>query len=261
MGAVATQSVVEPAFGPRGLALMRDGVSAPTRCGGCCRRRAGGRPPGRRRRHAAAAWRFTPAAAASARPATEWRTASSAQANIMGGATVPDAMVDAYRRRSGELAGRLLAALEAAEREGGDLRGRQSAAAARGRRRARAGQPSEDLPVDLRVEDHPDPLARAAPPAAPARAPTGAWRPATSWPRRATSRARSSSTPPRTRTRPTTPSSPSGTASRWPPTGREQDARAQLERAYARQRGLARAAAAPARGRAVPRRRRALSRG
>jgi hypothetical protein len=52
----------------------------------------------------------------------------SAQANLMSGTTVPDAMVAAYRDTGGTLAERLLAALDAAEDEGGDLRGRQSAA-------------------------------------------------------------------------------------------------------------------------------------
>jgi uncharacterized Ntn-hydrolase superfamily protein len=72
--------------------------------------------------------------------------------------TVPRAMVRAYSECSGEgLAERLLAALDAAEREGGDLRGRQSAAMVVVTARA-TGSPAEDKPVDLRVEDHPEPL-------------------------------------------------------------------------------------------------------
>jgi uncharacterized Ntn-hydrolase superfamily protein len=50
------------------------------------------------------------------------------QANLMAGTTVPAAMASAYRAAEGDLAERLLAALEAAEAAGGDLRGRQSAA-------------------------------------------------------------------------------------------------------------------------------------
>jgi uncharacterized Ntn-hydrolase superfamily protein len=73
----------------------------------------------------------------------------SAQANMMERPTVPDAMIDAYRSAGGDLAERMLAALEAAEREGGDIRGRQSAALVVASAR----------PVDLRVEDHPDPVA------------------------------------------------------------------------------------------------------
>ena len=82
----------------------------------------------------------------------------SAQANIMERDTVPAAMVRGYDAARGELAERLLAALDAAEGEGGDLRGRQSAAllvvAARG-----SGRPGEEKLVDLRVDDHPEPLA------------------------------------------------------------------------------------------------------
>ena len=63
-------------------------------------------------------------------------------------ATVPDAMAAAFEAASGPLPERLLAALDAAEAEGGDLRGRQSAVLlVVGRRK-----------IDLRVDDHPDPL-------------------------------------------------------------------------------------------------------
>ena len=81
----------------------------------------------------------------------------SVQANMMLKPTVPDAMLAAYLGASGDLAERLLAALDAAEAEGGDIRGRQSAAMV-----VVKGKPSEkpwlDRIVDLRVEDHPQPL-------------------------------------------------------------------------------------------------------
>ncbi|MDD3643542.1 MAG: DUF1028 domain-containing protein, partial [Candidatus Krumholzibacteria bacterium] len=69
-----------------------------------------------------------------------------------------DAMADAYETAEGDLAERLLAALEAAEREGGDIRGRQSAAIVivSG---TDTGRPWADRLFDLRVEDHPDPVA------------------------------------------------------------------------------------------------------
>jgi uncharacterized Ntn-hydrolase superfamily protein len=82
----------------------------------------------------------------------------SAQANIMERDTVPAAMVRAYSSTSGAgFAERLLAALDAAEGEGGDLRGRQSAALLVVAPRA-TGNPAEDRPIDLRVEDHRDPV-------------------------------------------------------------------------------------------------------
>lgn len=81
----------------------------------------------------------------------------SVQANLMEKPTVWAAMGLAYESSQGDLAERLLAALEAAEREGGDLRGRQSAAfvivSAEN-----TGQPWRDRIFDLRVEDHPQPV-------------------------------------------------------------------------------------------------------
>jgi uncharacterized Ntn-hydrolase superfamily protein len=82
----------------------------------------------------------------------------SAQANIMERGTVPAAMIRAYSASPDvAFAERLLAALDAAEAEGGDLRGRQSAALLVVSPRA-TGNPVEDRPIDLRVEDHPDPI-------------------------------------------------------------------------------------------------------
>jgi uncharacterized Ntn-hydrolase superfamily protein len=71
--------------------------------------------------------------------------------------TVWDAMVETFGAAPGELADRLLAALDAAEEEGGDLRGAQSAAllVVPG---ARNGSPEADVLFDLRVDDHPEPL-------------------------------------------------------------------------------------------------------
>src|SRR6185295_7197153 len=80
----------------------------------------------------------------------------SCQANMMARSTVPDAMAVAYERADGTLADRLLAALDAAEAEGGDVRGRQSAAML-----IVAAEEADSWrrEVDLRVDDHTDPLA------------------------------------------------------------------------------------------------------
>ena len=76
------------------------------------------------------------------------------QANMMALDTVPAAMARAFARRDGPLAERFIAAMEAAEEQGGDVRGRQSAALviapAEGERWRRS--------IDLRVEDHHDPV-------------------------------------------------------------------------------------------------------
>ena len=115
MGAVATQSVVEPAFGPRGLDLMRDGASAPD----AVRRLLEGDPQPEVRQvalvdaagHAAAHTGDRCIAEAGQRLGEQ----VSAQANIMARSTVPDAMVAAYETARGDLA---------APAAGGPARGR-----------------------------------------------------------------------------------------------------------------------------------------
>ena len=157
VGAVATQSVAEPAYGPRGLELMRAGASAPE----ALHRLLADDRQERVRQVAFVDRHGRVAAHTGARCIREagHRVADgvSAQANIMERATVPDAMVAAYRAGGGDLAERMLEALEAAEREGGDLRGRQSAALLVVAPRA-SGRPTEDRLFDLHVDDHPDPV-------------------------------------------------------------------------------------------------------
>ena len=79
----------------------------------------------------------------------------SAQANMMALPTVWPAMLEAYERGAGDLAERLLQAMEAAEGEGGDIRGRQAAALI-----VVAGAPSSPPRplIDLRIDDHADPV-------------------------------------------------------------------------------------------------------
>ena len=79
------------------------------------------------------------------------------QANLMASATVPAAMVRAYETAEGELVDKLMAVLEAAQKEGGDIRGKQSAAIV-----VTIGEPTgiewKDKLFDLRIEDHPEPI-------------------------------------------------------------------------------------------------------
>ncbi len=158
VGVVATQSVVEPAYGPKGLGQLRRGASAPD----ALRRLLGDDENAAVRqvaivdKHGRAAVHTGPRCIREA----GHRVADgvSAQANMMKRPTVPDAMIEAFRATQGELSRRLLAALEAAEREGGDIRGRQSAAMLVVAPRA-TGAPMADTPIDLRVDDHPDPVA------------------------------------------------------------------------------------------------------
>jgi uncharacterized Ntn-hydrolase superfamily protein len=157
VGAVATQSFAEPAYGPRGLGLIRSGRSAAGALGELI-----DEDSGEATRQVAIvdnAGRVAVHTGRSCIPEAGHQVAdqASAQANMMRRDTVWHAMIDAYSATQGDLATRLMAALEAAEAEGGDVRGRQSAAilVVGGRRSER---PWEQRVFDLRVEDHPDPL-------------------------------------------------------------------------------------------------------
>jgi uncharacterized Ntn-hydrolase superfamily protein len=81
----------------------------------------------------------------------------SCQANLMANAKVWPAMKQAFEKAEGDLAERMMVALEAAEEAGGDIRGRQSAAMVVVKARA-SGKPWNDVLVNLRVEDHDHPL-------------------------------------------------------------------------------------------------------
>jgi uncharacterized Ntn-hydrolase superfamily protein len=157
VGAVANQSVPGPGYGPRGLDLMREGASAPQ----ALQQLLSGDEHEPLRQLACVDRYGRVAAHTGARCIRQagHRVADgvSAQANIMERSTVPDAMVEAYRSAAGDLADRLLAALEAAEAQGGDLRGRQSAALLVVSRQASATA-AEEPRFDLRVEDHRDPI-------------------------------------------------------------------------------------------------------
>jgi len=157
VGAVATQASVDPGYGPKGLARMREGTDASAALGACL-----AEDELRAVRQVAM---VDPSGAVAAHTGDECIPAAghvtgegfSCQANMMLNDTVWGAMADAYLSAEGDLASRLMAALRGAEAEGGDIRGRQSAAivvvAAVG-----TGEPWEDRVVDLRVEDHPNPL-------------------------------------------------------------------------------------------------------
>jgi uncharacterized Ntn-hydrolase superfamily protein len=155
VGAVATQSIAEPAYGPRALELLAAGANAREALDELLAadaqqhvRQVGVVDSGGR-------------VAAHTGPGCipfaghETGEAFSCQANIMASPAVWPAMAEAFAQTSGDLADRLVAALAAAEREGGDLRGRQSAAL--------LVVPAEGEPwmrrFDLRVEDHAEPLA------------------------------------------------------------------------------------------------------
>ncbi|HEV1997064.1 MAG TPA: DUF1028 domain-containing protein [Candidatus Dormibacteraeota bacterium] len=156
VGAVATQSMAEITYGPRGLELMRAGRSASDALAELLaedelrdRRQVGMVDA------SGGVTSHTGSGCIDAAGDTRG-DGFSCQANLMLNDTVWGAMARAYQSAPGELPDRLLAALNAAEAEGGDLRGRQSVAI------VVVGGDSSLPPwrkeLELRVEDHPDPL-------------------------------------------------------------------------------------------------------
>lgn len=159
VGAVATQSFVEPAYGPKGLNLMKAGRPAPE-----VLKELLAADDGREVRQVAMIDAHGRLSAFTGRKCidaaghlVDEAGQFSVQANLMDKDTVWPAMAKAYREAKGDLAERLLAALDAAEREGGDIRGRQSAAIVVVKAK-NSGKPWQDRVFDLRVEDHPRPL-------------------------------------------------------------------------------------------------------
>jgi uncharacterized Ntn-hydrolase superfamily protein len=157
VGAVATQSFVDPSYGKLGLDLMRAGKSAPEALKALL-----AADPERESRQVAmvdAQGRVAvhTGSLCIAEAGNESGDGFSCQANMMGKATVWPAMAKAFRDTRGDLADRLVAALRAAESEGGDFRGRQAAAILIVPAKSE-GRPWAERTFDLRVEDHPDPV-------------------------------------------------------------------------------------------------------
>ena len=157
VGAVATQAFVDRGYGPLGLDLMRAGHSAPEALAGLL----AADELREIRQVAMVDAQGRAAAHTGARTLAEAGHIIGAQftveANMMLNATVPEAMARAFQATGGDLAHRMLAALDAAEAEGGDVRGRQSAALLMVRGKS-SRRPWFDKLFDVRVDDHPEPL-------------------------------------------------------------------------------------------------------
>jgi uncharacterized Ntn-hydrolase superfamily protein len=158
VGAVATQSLVEVSYGPKGLELMKDGRSAEQ----ALKELLAEDDHAEVRQVAMVDAKGNVAAHTGekciADAGDHVGKGYSVQANLMANDKVWDAMARAYERSNGDLAERLLATLEAAQAAGGDIRGQQSAAIVivKGKRSSR---PWTDRIMDLRVEDSPKPIA------------------------------------------------------------------------------------------------------
>ena len=159
VGAVATQSLVDPGYGMRGLQLMRRGISAGMALDRLVK--ADAQRDGRQVAMIDARGRVSAYTGKSAIAAAGHHVGReySVQANLMTNDKVWPAMASAYEAARGDLADRLLAALDAAEAVGGDIRGRQSAALliVKGKSRGRPWS-GADRVFDVRVEDHQQPL-------------------------------------------------------------------------------------------------------
>jgi uncharacterized Ntn-hydrolase superfamily protein len=157
IGAVATQSLVEVSYGPKGLELMRNGKDAED----ALKELLAQDDHADVRQVAMIDARGKVATHTGARCIPDAGDATgdgySVQANLMSNKKVWPAMAKAYEQSKGDLAERLLAALEAGQAAGGDIRGQQSAAIVivRGKRSSR---PWSDRVLDLRVEDSPKPI-------------------------------------------------------------------------------------------------------
>ena len=157
VGAVASQATALIEHGPLALDLLEAGADAPR----ALARRLDADAEREVRQVAVldASGSVAVHTGASCIPEAGHRTGDgfSCQANMMRRDTVWGAMADAFTSAGGELVDRLLVALEAAEAEGGDVRGRQAARLLVVRAEA-TDRPWEDVLVDLRVDDHPAPL-------------------------------------------------------------------------------------------------------
>ncbi|HEX2049772.1 MAG TPA: DUF1028 domain-containing protein [Actinomycetota bacterium] len=156
-GAVATQALANVSYGPRGLELLRGGAPAGAVVDTLTRV-----DDGRDHRQLGVVDASGRAATYTGAECLSWaggRTGDGycCQGNILTGPEVVDRMCDAFEATAGDLATRLLAALDAGDAAGGDARGRQSAALLVVRAGGSYGG-GHDVALDLRVDDHAAPI-------------------------------------------------------------------------------------------------------
>jgi uncharacterized Ntn-hydrolase superfamily protein len=156
-GAIATQALAKMGYGHEGLAMLAEGMSADDVLAKLLID-----DPGRENRQVGIVDAGGRAAAFTGANCHQWAghlvgDGFTCQGNILVGELVLSAMASAYQSASGELADRLLAALMAGDRAGGDRRGKQSAGVLVMKPNGGYGSDS-DRYLDLRVDDHPDPV-------------------------------------------------------------------------------------------------------
>jgi len=155
VGAIATQAQTNIFYGVEGLKLLKKGLSPKEALDGLL-----SRDPGRKKRQVVVVDVQGRTAVFTGRETVEWkghivRKDCAVAGNMLVGRQVLEAMAETFVMEKGELAERLLRALEAGQEAGGDKRGRMSAAL----RVADKRWKSEARPVlDVRVDAHPDPV-------------------------------------------------------------------------------------------------------
>ncbi len=157
IGALATQAMANTSYGPRGIQLLSEGVPAQAVV-----ERLTAPDPDRDHRQLGIVDRDGGSATYTGSACFDWaggRTAPgcACQGNILSGPEVADALQDTFLASSGDLCDRLLAALRAGDEAGGDRRGRESAALLVVRKDSGYGG-LDDRMIDLRVDDHPEPV-------------------------------------------------------------------------------------------------------
>ena len=164
VGAVATQAVVDVSYGPQGLALLREGRSPAEVVKSVWERDPDPRPAdwSKRGRQFAVMDAKGNVAAYTGPDATPWAghragRYCTAQGNILARAAVVDSMVAAFERTTGHVSHRLMAALDAGQRAGGDKRGMQSAAMLVVKKNGGVWL-NNDVVLRLQVDDSPEPL-------------------------------------------------------------------------------------------------------
>ena len=156
-GAIATQAYANPRYGPDGLALLRQGLSAEEVV-----RRLTEADDGRDERQLGVVDAAGQGATYTGSGCLDWAggragTGFAAQGNILVSGETVDALAGSFEGSEGSLAGRLLEALAAAQAAGGDKRGQQSAAVLVVERDGGYAGLTDTL-VDLRVDDHEAPI-------------------------------------------------------------------------------------------------------
>ena len=157
VGAIATQAYANPRYGPEGLALLREGLSAEEVV-----ERLTSADEGRDQRQLGIVDREGRGASFTGAECLEWAGGKTgrcyaAQGNILVSAETVDAIAASFESSSGTLAERLLDCLDAAQAAGGDRRGQQSAALLVVEKDGGYAKLSDTI-VELRVEDHERPL-------------------------------------------------------------------------------------------------------